>query len=76
MSIVNVSMFDIECFWKYLIETTDQKFEQFFGKAFLQKVNGNQLTITKPNTVLNYMINMQKHDNVFFVIKMLPSQCA
>ena len=33
-----------------IIETTDKELEQ--------------LTITKPNTVLNYMINMQKHDNV------------
>ena len=47
-----------------IIETTDQEFQQFLEKSFLQKVNDNQLTITKPNTVLNYMINMQKHDNV------------
>ena len=47
-----------------IIETTDQEFQHFFGKSFWQKVNDNQLTINKPNTVLNYMINMQKHDNV------------
>ena len=41
-----------------IIETTDQELEQFLGKAFLHKVNDNQLSITKPNTVLNYMINM------------------
>ena len=47
-----------------IIETTEKELEPFVGKAFLQKVNDNQLTITKPNTVLNYMINMQKNDNV------------
>ena len=46
-----------------IIETTDKELQQFVGKAFVQKVDEDHQTITKPDEVLEYMqdkIKVQK----------------